>query len=108
MPYIANKQMNPDKDCQYRHFSKTVLLIPDFASEVYGFLDRAHIGTSLVANVTLSMLISKLKNCLPVHHLMCEFEGETTVSLECGSPSLSHIKDSQGPKPFLNFSEVRP
>ncbi|KAH7704677.1 hypothetical protein AAVH_28130, partial [Aphelenchoides avenae] len=56
--------------------SKTALLIPDFASDVYGFLDRVHIGTSLVASSGLSELIPKLKNRLAKHHLMCEFEGE--------------------------------
>ncbi|KAH7693790.1 hypothetical protein AAVH_39170, partial [Aphelenchoides avenae] len=53
---------------------KSLLLHADFATEVYGFLDRAHVGTSLIANRALNELILKLKNRLPVHHLMCEFE----------------------------------
>ncbi|KAH7719191.1 hypothetical protein AAVH_13350 [Aphelenchoides avenae] len=54
--------------------SKSFLLQADFATEVYGFLDRAHVGTSLIANRALNELMLKLKNRLPVHHLMCEFE----------------------------------
>ncbi|KAH7696026.1 hypothetical protein AAVH_36906, partial [Aphelenchoides avenae] len=54
--------------------SKSPLLLADFASEVYGFLGRAHVGTSLLANSALNELIFKLRNRLPVHHLTCEFE----------------------------------
>ncbi|KAH7671574.1 hypothetical protein AAVH_42626, partial [Aphelenchoides avenae] len=54
------------------------LLLPDFASEVYGFLDRLHIGTSLTSNSRLSALLSKLKTRLPLHHLKCKFETKGT------------------------------
>ncbi|KAH7693346.1 hypothetical protein AAVH_39621, partial [Aphelenchoides avenae] len=57
--------------------SKSILLLPDFASDVYAYLDRVHIGTSLNSNSVLSEVILKLKTRLPVHHLMCEFEAET-------------------------------
>ncbi|KAH7701414.1 hypothetical protein AAVH_31451 [Aphelenchoides avenae] len=59
--------------------SKSVLLIPDIASEVYGFIDRVHAGTSLIANRGLNELIFKLRHQLPIHHLMCEFEEVTVV-----------------------------
>ncbi|KAH7709306.1 hypothetical protein AAVH_23417 [Aphelenchoides avenae] len=55
---------------------QSLLLHPDLAPEVYGFLDRVHVGKSLTANSALSQLISRLKNRLPVHHLMCEFKAD--------------------------------
>ncbi|KAH7660491.1 hypothetical protein AAVH_43725 [Aphelenchoides avenae] len=60
--------------------SKSVLLLPDFASEVYSFIDRMHAGTSLIANRGLNELMFKLRHLLPMHHLMCEFEEATVVS----------------------------
>lgn len=54
--------------------SATMLLLPEFAFEVFGFLDRAHIGSSLLANRALHDLIGQLKQRLPVHHLKCAFE----------------------------------
>ncbi|KAH7715058.1 hypothetical protein AAVH_17589 [Aphelenchoides avenae] len=59
---------------------QSVSLLPQFASDVYGFLDRAHVGTSLVANRGLSELILKLNHLLPVHHLTCEFKNDAAVS----------------------------
>ncbi|KAH7716652.1 hypothetical protein AAVH_15935 [Aphelenchoides avenae] len=55
---------------------KSLLLHPDLAPEVYGFLDRVHVGTSLTANSALNQLISRLKNRLSMHHLMCEFKAD--------------------------------
>ncbi|KAH7697461.1 hypothetical protein AAVH_35457, partial [Aphelenchoides avenae] len=52
----------------------TLLLLPEFVSEVLGFLDRAHIGSSLLANRGLHDLICQLKKRLPVHHLKCAFQ----------------------------------
>ncbi|KAH7725630.1 hypothetical protein AAVH_06810, partial [Aphelenchoides avenae] len=57
-------------------FSKSIRLISDFALEVYGFLDRPEVGSSLVANRSLHEQIFRLRHLLPVHHLMCEFEKE--------------------------------
>ncbi|KAH7697381.1 hypothetical protein AAVH_35536, partial [Aphelenchoides avenae] len=57
---------------------KTLLLVPDCASDVYGFLERVHIGASLIANGSLSGIISKLKHRIPKHQLTCEFDGKTT------------------------------
>ncbi|KAH7713842.1 hypothetical protein AAVH_18787 [Aphelenchoides avenae] len=74
--YLDEKPCNPLRDDIARK-RKTILLIPDFATEVYGFLDRVHIGASLIASDGLSELLSKLKNRLPVHHLTCAFEAET-------------------------------
>lgn len=68
------------------------MLIPDFASEVFGFLERAHVGSSLLANRDLRDVICQLKHRLPVHHLTCNFEeDETLVSAQilnwlCRSP----------------------
>lgn len=73
-------------------FSKTILLIPDFSSDVDGFLDRLHIGTSLIANIGLNKLMSKLRNRLSKHHLMCEFEGEKKVRLTSGNFSTAGNK----------------
>ncbi|KAH7716020.1 hypothetical protein AAVH_16576 [Aphelenchoides avenae] len=56
--------------------SATHLLLPDFASEVFGFLDRVHVGTSLLANRDLYGVICQLKQRLPVHHLTCAFVSE--------------------------------
>lgn len=64
-------------------FSSRLLLLPDFASEVYGFVDRAHVGTSLIANRSFNELLFKLRHLLPVHHLMCEFNEDIVVS-QCG------------------------
>lgn len=50
------------------------MLLTDFASEVYGFLDRAHAGPSLLANRGLHDRIRQLKQRLPVHHVTCVFE----------------------------------
>ncbi|KAH7707959.1 hypothetical protein AAVH_24797 [Aphelenchoides avenae] len=52
----------------------TLLLLPEYASEIFGFLDRAHFGSSLLANRHLRNLIGQLKQRLPVHHLKCAFE----------------------------------
>ncbi|KAH7720594.1 hypothetical protein AAVH_11925 [Aphelenchoides avenae] len=52
----------------------TRMLLTDFASEVYGFLDRAHAGPSLLANRGLHDRIRQLKQRLPVHHVTCVFE----------------------------------
>lgn len=71
-------------------FSESPLLLPDFAFDVYGFLDRAHVGTSLLANSDLSELIFKLRNRLPVHHLTCEFEKHHLVSSVTFSTTLRH------------------
>lgn len=49
--------------------------------EVYGFIDRADVGTSLVANRGLHEQVCKLRHLLPVHHLMCEFKKEEEVSI---------------------------
>ncbi|KAH7709071.1 hypothetical protein AAVH_23652 [Aphelenchoides avenae] len=54
--------------------SKSMLLLPEFASEVYGFLDRIYAGTSLMASRALNELLLKLRHMLPVHHLTCEFQ----------------------------------
>ncbi|KAH7691310.1 hypothetical protein AAVH_40176, partial [Aphelenchoides avenae] len=54
--------------------SNSLLLLPEFASEVYGFLDRAHVGTSLIASRGLNELLFKLRNRLPVHHVSLTFE----------------------------------
>ncbi|KAH7712682.1 hypothetical protein AAVH_19987 [Aphelenchoides avenae] len=51
--------------------SATLLLVPDFALEVFGFLDRAHVGPSLLANRGLYDLLSQLKQRLSLHHLTC-------------------------------------
>ncbi|KAH7680349.1 hypothetical protein AAVH_41276, partial [Aphelenchoides avenae] len=56
--------------------SARLMLLPEFASEVLGFLDRAHIGSSLHANRGLHDLICQLKQRLPVHHLRCAFKLE--------------------------------
>ncbi|KAH7694096.1 hypothetical protein AAVH_38863, partial [Aphelenchoides avenae] len=53
------------------HSGITLLLIPDFALEVFGFLDRAHVGPALLANRGLYDLIDQLKQRLPLHHLSC-------------------------------------
>ncbi|KAH7720598.1 hypothetical protein AAVH_11929 [Aphelenchoides avenae] len=53
--------------------SARLLFLPDFASEVYGFLDRAYVGSSLLANRALYNLVCQLKQRLPVHHLKCAF-----------------------------------
>ncbi|KAH7673135.1 hypothetical protein AAVH_42386, partial [Aphelenchoides avenae] len=45
----------------------TLLLQPDLASEVFGFLDRARIGASLLSNRDLHDLIRQLKQRLPVN-----------------------------------------
>ncbi|KAH7719210.1 hypothetical protein AAVH_13368 [Aphelenchoides avenae] len=62
--------------------SKSLMLLPEFASEVYGFLDREHVGTSLIANRGLNELIFKLRNRLPVHHLSLRFEEQYEVSFD--------------------------
>ncbi|KAH7720600.1 hypothetical protein AAVH_11931 [Aphelenchoides avenae] len=59
--------------------SATLLLLPEFASEVFGFLDRAHIGSSLLASRALHDLVCRLKQRLPVHHLKCVLEKELLV-----------------------------
>ncbi|KAH7705872.1 hypothetical protein AAVH_26918 [Aphelenchoides avenae] len=56
--------------------SATPLLLPEFASDVLGYLDRAHVGSSLLSNRGLHNLICQLKQRLPVHHLKCAFEEE--------------------------------
>ncbi|KAH7716019.1 hypothetical protein AAVH_16575 [Aphelenchoides avenae] len=61
--------------------SATCMLIPDFASEVFGFLERAHVGSSLLANRDLRDVICQLKHRLPVHHLTCNFEEDETLSV---------------------------
>lgn len=71
--------MRKPVDVCYR-FSTSVLLISDFALEVYGFVDRVHAGASLVANRGLNEQIVKLRHLLPVHHLMCAFEPEKVES----------------------------
>lgn len=85
-------------DITYGNFSKSILLLPDFASDVYAYLDRVHIGTSLNSNSVLSEVILKLKTRLPVHHLMCEFEAETVVSIGSGTtqPSESGLDQDDG------------
>lgn len=78
---VQDPGRNHTMRCGYRHcFSNTALLISDFALDVYGFVDRANVGTSLVANRSLNEQIIKLQHLLPVHHLMCEFE-EIPVSV---------------------------
>ncbi|KAH7709760.1 hypothetical protein AAVH_22957 [Aphelenchoides avenae] len=62
--------------------SATQLLQQDVASEVFGFLDRAHIGPSLLANHALHDVICQLKQRLPVHHLKCAFEQEMDLAAE--------------------------
>ncbi|KAH7717658.1 hypothetical protein AAVH_14939 [Aphelenchoides avenae] len=76
--YLDGESGHGHLPCANTRKSKTILLIPDFASDVYGFLDREHIGASLTANSGLSELMPKLKNRLPKHNLMCEFEAEET------------------------------
>lgn len=64
------------EDCvlsEHKSFSESLMLVEDYASDVYGFLDPAHLGTSLTANGRLSELISKLGYRLPVHSLRCLF-----------------------------------
>ncbi|KAH7712511.1 hypothetical protein AAVH_20166 [Aphelenchoides avenae] len=56
--------------------SATPLLLPEFASDVLGYLDRAYVGSSLLSNRGLHNLICQLKQRLPVHHLKCAFEEE--------------------------------
>ncbi|KAH7709072.1 hypothetical protein AAVH_23653 [Aphelenchoides avenae] len=64
--------------------SKSLLLLPEFASEVYGFLDREHVGTSLIANRRLNELLFKLRNRLPVHHVSLIFEKQFEVPSKDG------------------------
>ncbi|KAH7693789.1 hypothetical protein AAVH_39172, partial [Aphelenchoides avenae] len=73
--YLDEKTCSPLPSSTTRT-RKTLLLHPDLAPEVYGFLDRVHVGTSLTANSDLNQMISRLKSRLPVHHLMCEFNVE--------------------------------
>ncbi|KAH7719190.1 hypothetical protein AAVH_13348 [Aphelenchoides avenae] len=54
--------------------SQSLLLHPDFASEIYGYLDRVHVGGSLTANRGLNGLLFALRHRLPAHHLTCKFE----------------------------------
>lgn len=56
-----------------------MLLISDIALGVYGFVERAAAGASLIANKALNKQIWSLRQLLPVHHLTCEFE-KTPVS----------------------------
>ncbi|KAH7721295.1 hypothetical protein AAVH_11258 [Aphelenchoides avenae] len=70
----CDRRLEPQTQSDTARKSQSKLLLPDFASEVYGFLERVHLGTSLTANRRLSALLSKLKNRLPVHHLLCQFE----------------------------------
>ncbi|KAH7708709.1 hypothetical protein AAVH_24037 [Aphelenchoides avenae] len=56
--------------------SSTPLLLPEFASDVFCFLERAHFGSSLLANSKLHGLLGQLKQRLPVHHLKCVLEKE--------------------------------
>lgn len=67
-------------------FSK---ILPNFASEVYGFLDREYVGTSLIANRGLNELIAKLRHLLPVHHLACDLHKD--VSYVPPPPSIRHV-----------------
>ncbi|KAH7707464.1 hypothetical protein AAVH_25285 [Aphelenchoides avenae] len=56
--------------------SATPLLLPEFTSDVFGFLNRAHVGSSLIANRALRDRLGQLKQRLPVHHLTCSFGKE--------------------------------
>lgn len=60
-------------------FRTLILRLTELASDVYGFLDRVHAGTSLVANRALYEMICSLAHRLLVHHLMCDFQRETYV-----------------------------
>ncbi|KAH7712501.1 hypothetical protein AAVH_20156 [Aphelenchoides avenae] len=53
------------------------LLHPDLATEVFGFLERAHVGSSLLASRALHDVIFQLKQRLPVHQLRCTFQDIT-------------------------------
>ncbi|KAH7693330.1 hypothetical protein AAVH_39637 [Aphelenchoides avenae] len=65
----------PDRTATAPSLAKCHLLPnSDFAPEVYGFLDRVHVGASLLANSDLSKLIVKLTNYLPLRRLTCDFE----------------------------------
>ncbi|KAH7709802.1 hypothetical protein AAVH_22929 [Aphelenchoides avenae] len=55
------------------------MLLPEFASEVLGFLDRAHIGSSLLANRGLHDLICQLKQRLRCTTLRCAFLSDVLV-----------------------------
>ncbi|KAH7706686.1 hypothetical protein AAVH_26100 [Aphelenchoides avenae] len=55
-------------------FSTAIVRLAELASDVYGFHNRVHAGTSLVANRSLYEMLCSLAQRLPVHHLICEFE----------------------------------
>ncbi|KAH7720596.1 hypothetical protein AAVH_11927 [Aphelenchoides avenae] len=88
--------------------SATLLLQPDFASEVFGFLDRAHVGSSLLANRAVYNLICQLKQRLPVHHL--NFKLPSVAGAEDGCVlirnylSNSHVADLLAPDYELPFA----
>ncbi|KAH7702009.1 hypothetical protein AAVH_30851 [Aphelenchoides avenae] len=54
----------------------TMVLVPEFAVEVFGFLDRIHIGSSLLANRRMHDCLTDAKGILPVHQLSCELQKE--------------------------------
>ncbi|KAH7702871.1 hypothetical protein AAVH_29963, partial [Aphelenchoides avenae] len=54
-----------------------MLLVPEFAVEVYGFLDRIHVGSSLLANRRMHDCLTDARGILPVHQLTCELERES-------------------------------
>ncbi|KAH7708645.1 hypothetical protein AAVH_24090 [Aphelenchoides avenae] len=59
----------------------TMMLVPEFAVEVYGFLDRIHVGSSLLANRRMHDSLSAAKGILPLHQLSCDLDRENLVSV---------------------------
>lgn len=58
------------------------MLRPDVASDVYVFLERSQLGSSLLANRSLRNVICQLEqaHCLPLHLLKCRFDADPRVS----------------------------
>lgn len=56
-----------------------MLGVPDVAIDVYAFLARTNVGTSLTASRDLNGLICGLRNRLPVHRLECSIARKPDV-----------------------------
>lgn len=56
-----------------------MMLVPEFAVEVFGFLDRIHVGSSLLANRRMHDCLNDARGILPVHPLSCELRRENLV-----------------------------
>ncbi|KAH7708868.1 hypothetical protein AAVH_23875 [Aphelenchoides avenae] len=57
--------------------TRTLMLVPEFAVEVFGFVDRVHIGSSLLANRRIQDCLNDTKGILPVHLLSCELRRDS-------------------------------